>query len=399
MTCRICQAPTTEILDLGSSPPANALTVTADEPQTSYPLVVEWCPSCGNVQLRDALSADVLYRDYLYTTPRSPTLDAHYDILISYLRMKEILNRGTSVVEIGSNVGHFLGRLSHEASRVLGVDPAREIADEANRSGIPTIAEFFDSVSARRILQDWGRADLIVARHCLAHNESPHEMLAAAALILAEGGHLLIENAYVVNTIENIEFDQIYHEHMFYYSVTSMSALLGQHGMRLVDAWLTPVHGGSIVFVASVDDGQTVSSRVDEFLTSEASILTASSFARFAGRSHTVRKDLRDLVVGLRRAGKRVYGYGASAKGNTLLNSSAISREHIPYTVDSTPMKQGRFLPGSRIEVIPEGSSHPAPDYYLLTAWNYEAEIIRKVRDGGNRATRFIVPIPSVRVV
>jgi len=361
--------------------------------------VLEWCETCGNVQLRDTLPSAVLYRDYLYTTPDSPTLQDHYARLINYFRREHLLTGGSSAIEIGSNAGHFLRHLMGVTDRVVGVDPAREIAEAANRAGLRTLPEFFHREVGRRMREEFGLAHLVVARHCLAHNASPHEMLAGVTEVLAENGHLVIENAYIVSTITNVEFDQVYHEHMFYYSATSMSALLRMHGMRLTDAWLASVHGGSIVFVASRDQDVAPTPRLEKLRKAEAAVLTGDSFARFASRSDAIRQALRARVVELNAQGQTVYAYGATAKGSTLLNSSGITHEQIPYCVDSTPIKQGRFLPGSGIEVIPERHDHPAPDYYLLTAWNYEDEIIRKVRTAGNHSTRFIVPIPEVRVV
>lgn len=399
MSCRICTAPTREILDLGESPPANWLKSSPDQHQDSYPLVLEWCETCDNVQLRDTLSAEVLYRDYLYVTPQSPTLDAHYATLLSYLLEHGYATSGSFVVEAGSNAGHFLRHIAGSVGSILGVDPAERITAEANAAGIPTITDFFSVSRATKIVAERGTADLVVARHCLAHNESPHEMLAAAAVLLADNGHLLIENAYVVNTIENGEFDQVYHEHMFYFSVRSMTALLALHGMRLVDVMLSEVHGGSIAFIAALG-ADAVAEPVARQAAREGLVLNAPSFGDFARRVAEIKEALRSMVTALSSGGASIYTYGATAKGNTLLNYVGIGRSQIPYCVDSTPVKQGLFLPGSNIEIISEDQALRAPpDYYLLTAWNYQDEIISKVRRAGDDRSRFIVPIPTVRIL
>ena len=400
MTCRICTAPTREVLDLGTSPPANWLKVSPDDEEESYPLVLEWCETCDNVQLRDTLPAETLYRDYLYVTPSSPSLDAHYETLISYLSGAGLIGPHSFVVEAGSNAGHFLQRLQPRVARVLGVDPAETIAEMAVASGVPTVCDYFNPESAGEIAARNGSADLVVARHCLAHNETPHEMLDAATRVLTQDGHLLIENAYVLTTLENTEFDQIYHEHMFYFSVTSMRALLALHDLRLVDVMLSRVHGGSIVFVAGRGAAGPTSETVGHQLTRERPLFDTAAFAAFAQRTRTIRADLRGLVTDLRVRGATIDTYGATAKGNTLLNFAGLTNEHIRFCVDSTPLKQGRFLPRSNIKVISEkaGAGDP-PDYYLLTAWNYADEIASKVRAGGNVTSRFIVPIPEVRIV
>jgi C-methyltransferase len=400
MSCRICQAPTEQVLDLGESPPANWLKSAPDEVQESFPLVLEWCATCGNVQLRDALEPDVLYRDYVYVTPRSSMLQAHYDYLLSYLLAEGYLSSESFVLEPGSNIGYFLEHIRNRVGRVLGVDPAERIAALANESGVPTISDFFSVSVAQQIARDHGLADVVVARHCLAHNPSPHEMLDAASVALKDDGFFVIENAYVLNTIENTEFDQIYHEHMFYYSIRSMKKLLELHGMRLVDVLMSLVHGGSIIFIAQKGLGGPTRPSVAAYEPRDARFLNNRAFADFAERTADIKDRLGNLVRELVADGKSIDTYGATAKGNTLLNYVGITRVEIPYCIDNTPMKQGRYLPMSNIEIIAEErAAADPPDYYLLTAWNYQDEIIGKVRGAGNYRSRFIVPIPFVRIV
>lgn len=399
MTCRICTAPVGEVLDLGESPPANALKRSPSDPEDSYPLVLEWCESCGNLQLRDTLSPELLYPGYRYVTPDSPLLGAHYTELLSYLETGGYVGRDSFVVEAGSNAGQFLAHIRPSVGGVLGVDPAEEISAMANEAGIPTICAFFDAEVAGEIAGTRGKANLVVARHCLAHNPSPHPMLAAATTLLTDTGYIVIENAYAIDTIANAEFDQIYHEHMFYFSITSMRALLAQHALRLVDVMLAPVHGGSIVFVAARAGRGPETAAVGELESAEADVLNGAAMARFARQASETRATLRDFLAELRDRGKSVYSYGATAKGTTLLNYVGVTSADIPYCVDSTRLKQGLFLPKSNIEVISEERGiAERPDYYLLTAWNYAEEITSKVRSAGNLTSRFIVPIPSVRV-
>lgn len=400
MSCRICDSHTTEVLDLGVSPPANSLKRSPDERQEAYPLVLEWCEACNNVQLRDTLDADVLYRDYLYVTPDSAMLEAHYAFLLEYLLANGFVAPGSFVVEAGSNAGNFLSHIRESVGRVLGVDPAVRIAAIANAGGIPTIADFFDRQNAERIVEEHGTADLVVARHCMAHNETPHEMMDAARTVLAEDGHLVIENAYVLNTIENAEFDQVYHEHMFYFSIRSMKALLERHDMHLVDVMMSLVHGGSIIFVAAKGTEGPVSEAVHRYESRERDFLNAAAFRRFGDRALQIRSQVRDLIGELNDRSSTIYTYGATAKGNTLLNFVGITRDQIPYCVDSTPMKHGLFLPMSNIEVISEeAAALEPPAYFLLTAWNYQDEIISKVRGAGNYQSKFVIPIPFVRIV
>jgi len=400
MPCRICGASTEKILDLGTTPPANSITTSPDIALERYPLVLEWCAKCSNLQLRDCLASDDLYRNYLYVTPKSDTLAKHYEYLQNYLISQGFINRGSFVLEVGSNAGLFLKHLQPNVGRILGIDPAENICKLAVESGIPTICDFFSETSAQKISRDHGQPDLIVARHCFAHNCDPHPLIAGAVSLLDDAGHLLIENAYALNTIENNESDQIYHEHMFYYSIRSMAQLLALHGMQIVDVVMSLVHGGSAIFVARKNAGATTSESTEQYLTREAHFMTRAALERFATNARLIAENLRSLIDDLHRAGKRIYTYGATAKGNTLLNFVGIDRTTVMACVDSTPLKQNKFLPQSGIPIISEeqGVERP-PDYYLLTAWNYKEEIIAKVRAGGNFHSKFIIPIPFVHIL
>lgn len=401
MTCRICGLNTRVVLDLGESPPANTLLDSPDQQLAPFPLVLELCEACGNLQLRDCLDAAELYRNYLYVTPDSTMLRKHYEQLHAELTGRGYLEADSFVLEVGSNAGLLLQYLKARTRKVLGIDPAANICALARQSGIDTVCDFFNAESAARILRDHGAPNLVIARHCMAHNADPHVMIAAAARLLRDSGYLVIENAYGLDTVEKNEFDQIYHEHMFYFTVRSMQKLLALNGMHLVDVMLSAIHGGTIVFVAKKQRaGDRVAASVAQNAKREIDALTPAAFERFASSARNAQTELRALVSDLRAAGKTIATYGATAKGNTLLNYVGLTRKDISYCADSTPMKQGKYLPKSGIPVVSEleASARP-PDYYLLTAWNYRDEIIAKVRKSGNLHSRFIVPVPNVHVL
>lgn len=401
MTCRICNAPSEEILDLGLTPPANALLDNPTDLQESFPLVLELCSECHNVQLRDCMSATELYRNYLYVTPNSSMLASHYKYLHGYLEASGYINNESFVVEVGSNIGLFLSFIKSKVARVLGIDPAKNICAMAIDAGIDTVCDFFSPSSAVEIRARHGRPDLIVARHCFAHNSDPHVLMRGVTELLSDSGYVVIENAYVLNTIENNEFDQVYHEHMFYYSIRSMTALLEANGLRLVDVLISLVHGGSIIFVARrakfVDK---INRSVAQYLAREQLFLDRQAFNHFAAKALDIKRQLQGLIGQFRNEGKTIYTYGATAKGSTLLNFLGITCREVPLCVDSTVIKQGKYLPKSNIRIISEeeGLLTP-PDYFLLTAWNYKDEIIRKVRESGNYRSKFIIPFPFVHIV
>src|SRR5262245_38539063 len=312
MTCRICGFRTRVVLDLGTSPPANTLLDSPDQEQTSFPLVLELCEACGNLQLRDCLDAVELYRHYLYVTPDSTMLRKHYEQLHAELTERSYLDSASFVLEVGSNAGLLLQYLKPRTREVLGIDPAVNICALARKSGIETVCDFFNVESAARILQSHGAPNLVIARHCMAHNADPHVMVAAAARVLPDSGHLVIENAYGLDTVEKNEFDQIYHEHMFYFTVHSVQKLLALHGMHLVDVMLSAIHGGTIVFVAKKQRaGDQVAASVAKNAKREAEAFTAAAFERFAASARETQAGLLALVSDLRAAGKTIATYGA----------------------------------------------------------------------------------------
>jgi hypothetical protein len=401
MACRICNNATKTVLDLGATPPANSLLTNKNDEIKLHSLVLEYCGSCGNLQLRDCLNSDDLYKHYFYVTPKSKTLDSHYDYLTSFLLSRDYVTRHSFVVEVGSNIGAYLKFIKPNVKSIMGIDPAENIAAEANKNGINTVCEFFGQDSAARIKSTYGTADTIIARHCFAHNSSPHDLLRGVTALLSSNGTLVVENAYAVNTIEGNEFDQIYHEHMFYYSIQSMSKALAMHGLLLVDVLISLVHGGSICFIAKrAESNPTVMDSIETHLAYEKAVLNESSLLNFASNAYRLKLELTNHIKMLVASGKTIYTYGATAKGNTLLNFAGLTHKEIKYCVDSTDIKLNKFLPGSGIKIISEqdGVESP-PDYYLLTAWNYKDEIITKVRNSGNYKTAFIVPFPKLSVV
>src|SRR5262245_47622917 len=251
MTCRICGAPTDVILDLGEMPVANRLKDSPEQAEKSYPLVLEFCGDCCNLQLQYCVEATELYGNYLYITPDSPSLEAHYNKLIRRLKSHGYADKKSFVVEFGSNVGNFLRQLKPEVAAVLGIDPAESICAIAQKRGIETECRYFGLEAAEHLCASRGPADLIVARHCAAHNENPHCLLEGVAALLARDGVFLMENAYGLETLRNCEVGQIYHEHMFFFTIQAVERLFAMHGLRLLDVTIEPVHGGSVVFSAA----------------------------------------------------------------------------------------------------------------------------------------------------
>ena len=400
--CRICDSTNVRsVIDLGEMPLANRLKPAADTPEKRFPLEVEFCGDCGNLQLTHCVEASDLYDDYLYVTPSSATLDAHSVNLFYHMRAHGYLPEDAYLLEFGSNIGHFLHYAQSQVGRVLGIDPARAIVEMAQARDIPTVCGYFGPETARALAAEHGPANLVVARHCAAHNADPHALVTGARLALAPDGVFLMENAYGLNTILNGEIGQIYHEHMYYYTARAVRALFAKNGLDLIDLlYADNVHGGSMVFFGAPAGSREVRPIVEATIARETAILNDALLDLLPQTLTRWRTETRALLDRFRASGRSVWMYGGSAKAATFINAVGITEADIAYCADSTKEKIGRFLPGTAIEIRTEAEAIAArPDYYLVTAWNYRNELIAKVRAGGNLHSGFAVPFPEVQVI
>lgn len=400
MECTICGNQLSKVFDLGATALANELLTSETDDYAEYPLCLCYCTTCKNLQLDYFVHSELLYRNYFYSTPDSKILDNHYEFLIKFMMESGYLNNKTKVIEIGSNAGQFLNLLNRHTNLAIGVEPAANILSTVKNSELQIVNDFFIVPVAENLRKENGYFDLVIARHCFAHNENPGEMIKAASELLSDEGLMIVENAYAINTLMNGEFDQIYHEHMYYYSLTSISNLYSNYGYELIDATIGDVHGGSIIAVLAKQGKRKKSNALLAMEKLEELVLNKRSVSDFVTRSEKNKNNLAELIKSLNFEGNIVYSYGATAKGNTLLNSMGLNSNEVKFCIDSTQIKIGKYLPGSRILIQSEefGMAQP-PDYYFLTAWNYKSEIISKVRNAGNYKTRFIIPFPSVHIV
>lgn len=400
--CRICGSEVRSVLNLGETPLANELLGTKEElvTQHRYPLDFCFCDACKLGQLSVAVPGDILYSRYLYETPKSSSLETHYERVRQILESFGALGPKSVVMEMGSNNGALLKFLKPHAGEVLGIEPAENVAMMAERDGIKTVVKFFGLPVADDVVRYAGRADVFIARHCLAHVDNLREIVQAAARVLDEDGILYIENAYLLDTLQGVEWDQIYHEHHSYLSVTALEKLFLGCGLRIVRVDRSEVHGGSfMVFARPIPRAHfAVQPSVNKALTYERSLFSNGVIDRFreaAGKSQGI---LRDTLSKLLAKGSTICALGATAKGNTLFNVCGITSVEIPYCFDSTLMKQGRYLPGSGILVVSE-DLEARENVLLLTAWNYEVELRKKYARFLERGGQFLVPIPMARMV
>ena len=403
--CRSCgSAELVPFLDLGAQPLANAL-LTASElgaAEPTYPIVVVLCRACTLVQITETVPPEVLFREYLYFSSFSDTMLRHARESAERLIRERSLSRDSLVVEIASNDGYMLKNFVEAGIPVLGIEPARNIAIVARKGGIETIDEFFSAALASGLVASGRRADLMLANNVMAHVPDINDIVSGISELLAPEGAFVMETPYVRDMIENVEFDTMYHEHVFCHSLTALEHLFQRHGLAAADVEWIGIHGGTIR-VAAVHAGlEGDRPRVREMLQREAEwgVGDPATYQDFGERVARLRSELRALLERLRSEGKRVAGYGAAAKGSTLLNYMGIGREHLDYVVDRSTYKQGRYLPGNHLPVHPpERLLEDRPDHVLLLAWNLADEVMSQQAAYRTAGGKFIIPVPSVRVV
>ncbi len=404
--CRVCTgADLKHILSLGSTPLANAFLKPEhkSEPEHSFPLGLVLCQSCGFAQLSHVVSPELLFRDYVYVSSTSPSFVAHFEELAAALTERFSFGRAPLVVDIGSNDGILLRPFKQRGWAVLGVDPAVKIAGQAAEQGIPTLPLFFTPELALDIRQNHGAASLVTATSVFPHIDDLDAVLEGVKKLLAPDGVFLVEAYSLKDLVEKNLFDTIYHEHLSYFTVSTLEKLFGRNGMEIFDVEKTDTHGGSLrVFTQKVGGPRTRTQRPDEFRKEEArcGLADPETYAAFAERIARNRVHLIELLASLKQQGKTIVGYGAPAKSSTLLNYFGIGPETLEYIVDDSAWKQGLLTPGSRIPVVDAGAlERQKPDYVLILAWNFAEPIMKKLSRFRGAGSRFIVPVPEPVVV
>jgi SAM-dependent methyltransferase len=388
--------------DLGSSPLANSYLRAEDlaKAEPFYPLTVYVCGDCFLVQLPESASPESIFSDYAYFSSTSESWIRHAQAYVESISERLSLGPESQVVEIASNDGYLLQWFVERGVPVLGVEPAANVAADAVERGIPTRVAFFGSATANELLAEGHAADLLVGNNVLAHVPDLNDFVAGVATLLKPGGTATFEFPHLLQLIEQTEFDTIYHEHFSYFSLLAVAPVFERHGLGVVDVEELPTHGGSLRLYVG-HEGRP-GKRVEELLAREraAGLDGLERYARFEQQVRAVKRDLLELLIGARRDGAQIAGYGAAAKGNTLLNYCGIRADLLDYVVDRSPHKQGLFLPGTRLPIHPpERIAESRPDLVLILPWNLRDEIVRQmahVRDWGGR---FVVPVPTATVL
>jgi SAM-dependent methyltransferase len=401
--CRSCGSDDVRtVFSLGLAPLANRLSEddlgARSEPR--YPLDLCLCGKCALAQLGEAPPPGEIFSDYPYLSSFSDTMVEHALELAETLIRECSLDGTAPVVEIGSNDGYLLQHFARAGIPTLGIDPAKAACQLAAERGIGTRQEFFSEAVAERLAGEGISPAVIVANNVMAHVPDLNDVVAGVRRLLGPDGVFVIETPYIRDLIERLEFDTIYHEHLFYYSLTSLSALLARHGLGQIDVARVAIHGGSLRVTARVGSG--ASSAADWLLRDEAEwgVREPETYSEFSSRVDERRREIRELLLARKAEGRRLAAYGAAAKGVMLLNALEIGTEVLDFVVDRNPEKQGRRLPGSGLEIRPpEDLLTEMPDDVLLLAWNVGDEVIDQQGEYRRRGGTFIVPLPELRVL
>ena len=400
--CRVCESSELyTFLELGEMPPANAFVESPDVEERRFPLDVVVCQSCDHVQLQYTVDRELLFTDYPYFSSASDPLNEHFGAYAAQLESR-FLDPGDFVLEIGSNDGVLLSQLGDDLER-LGVDPAENVSEEARERGVETITAFFDDEVAAEVHETRGPAEAIVANNVVGHVDDLHGLMRGIDRLLAPEGVFVLEVPYLVDLLNGMEFDTIYHEHISYFSIRALTRLVEQFGMEVFDVERRDIHGGSIrAFVQRQSADRSVATIVSALTRLELAtgLDDEATYDDFAARVERFRTRLTRLLDGLKADGATIVGYGAPAKGNVLLNFCDVSTETLDFLIDTTPAKQYTYSPVTNIPVRPPDAFHEArPDYALLLAWNYRDAILDKETSFRERGGRFVLPIPNLDVV
>ncbi len=402
--CRFCGSKNVrEVIDLGKVPLAGGFLKNKNDfkSEKKYPLVLAFCKDCYLLQNTISINPEVLFKKYFYFSSSIKTLVDHFNANAN--EFSKFLPKKSFVVEIGSNDGSFLKAIEKNGARILGVDPAKNVSEKAIKSGVPMINNFFSEKIAEKIVEKYGYADLIFSSNTLAHIRDMHTVFSGISLLLNENGKLVFEVHYLPDLIEKLQYDMIYHEHEYYYSILALENFLIKFGLIIYDAKKIPIHGGSIQIYASKNIKIKRTDNLLKLISIEKKqeIDNVKTYIKFNKSINDQKKELQKITNGFKKNKKTLMGYGASGRGTIMSNFCELSVSKMSYVIDDAPAKIGNFLPGTHQKIISSEilGTNKRPDFVILFAWAFSEEIILKNKKYLELGGKFIVPLPFPRII
>lgn len=395
--CRICSSTELEpIIDMGNQPPANSLRSDLLEQLPAIPLTISRCKNCAAIQLNETVRPEYLFKNYVWVTGTSKTAEKYSELFYEQMVKRCELSK-VFAIEVASNDGTFLKRFKDHGHKVIGVDPAQNIAKIANDNGVPTVNDFFSATLARDLIAKEGLADCIFARNVIPHVEHVHDVVEGMALCLKENGVGAIEFHHSMIILQELHYDSIYHEHLCYHTLHSISQLLSMHGLHPIDMIQSPISGGSIVLYFSKQQKTKSTELINAIATENKSgVNEYDAWIDFAKKSYAHRAVLKAMVEQENDKGRSIIGYGASARSSTLLNFCGISNYHLKCVADQNSIKHGKYTPGTDIPILsPQKALALKPDVVLLLAWNFKNEILSVLKNEHSFHGSVILPLPG----
>lgn len=407
MTCRHCQSPLSlQFLDLGHAPPSNAYLTEEGlrRAEATFPLRLFVCGACRLVQTEDHAQADALFSpDYAYFSSTSRSWLDHAARYAQMITARLALGPGSHVIELASNDGYLLRNFVAAGIPCLGVEPTDSTADAAEAIGVPTLRRFFGESLGQDLAAGGQAADLVVGNNVFAHVPDINDFTAGIAAVLKPQGVVTLEFPHLMRLIEDCQFDTVYHEHFSYLSLASAQHIFARAGLRIFDVEELPTHGGSLrIYGCRTEASHAQTPQVAAVLADERrhGLLEDAVYAEFQTRANAVKNGLLSFLLEVWRDGKTVAAYGAAAKGNTILNFAGVRPDLLPFVCDAAPSKQGRFMPGSHIPILPPSAlTEQRPDYVLILPWNIADEVVAQLAPLAATGTRFVTAVPELRVI
>ena len=404
--CRLCNSEKLCLcFKLEPTPPANAFVKKEhlDEPQTTFPLDVYFCENCYHVQLLDIVDPKELFENYVYVSGTSSTFVNHFEEYSKFIIKNYLSGDSSFVVDIGSNDGTLLQFFKKNGCHILGVDPAKKIANNATKNGIETLPLFFDDKVSKMIQDKYGSVDVITANNVFAHIDNLTGFITNVRNLLTHNGIFSFEVSYLADVIQKTLFDMTYHEHLSYHSVLSLVPFFESNGMELIEAIRVDIHGGSLRGIVQLKNGPyKIGESVKNAIKIEKGLHLdkADTFQKFAIGINEIKSKFQSLIIKLKQDGNTIAAYGAPAKATTLLYHFGIDSSTIDFIVDDSALKQGLYSPGKHIPILsPEAIYQKKPNYLIILAWNFTEEILKKHAKYKNEIGHFIVPLPTLMVI